>query len=373
MKQRIAILAIATGILAAPTLATAQVTGVCSNCHTMHNSQNGATQGSSTAQNFLLKGGCLQCHSAASSATDSTTGAPVVYRTTSEPTTTTGDTVYKAPVSGSATTYLAGGDFYWVENSGDAYGHNVYEVSSTNTDNNLSSPPGFSSNAAFAAADSSQVGSTWSSNQLTCAGTYGCHGTHTSAGINGGHHGDDATIDGSTVAKSYRFLIGIKGIEDADWEQTHSSTDHNGYFGEARSGSDAVSSKNTISFLCAQCHGNFHSSDGGGDAGIDGSSWGSAWIRHPVDVDLQAIGSEYTSYTTYDPLVPVAQSTGTLTTTNVQTAGQGLVTCLSCHRAHGSPWPDILRWDYSLMSAGTTNTSIAGKGCFKCHSTKDGV
>ena len=104
----------------------------------------------------------------------------------------------------------------------------------------------------------------------------------------------------------------------------------------------------------------------------------SAWIRHPVDVDLQAAGGEYTKYTTYDPLVPVAMDISavgsSLTDANVQTANRGLVTCLSCHRAHGSPFPDILRWNYSDMTAAESSSPAAakGKGCFKCHSAKDG-
>ncbi len=353
-----------------PDSATAAVTGACYNCHTMHNSQDNAapdapngTAGGSP-QNFLLRGGCIGCHSGATDVTDATSGAPVVYRTGSAP----------ALSSGSTTTYLAGGDFYWVANTSfdDEYGHNVAEV--TTSDALIGyTPPGWTNNSAFAASDTTQVAaaaSTWGTNQLTCDGVYGCHGTHTSAGVNGGHHGDDSTIDGSTVAKSYRFLIGIKGTEDADWEKTYSTTDHNGYFGEARS-AGTVSLKTTISFLCAQCHGNFHSSDGD-SIGVDGgSTFQSAWVRHPVDVDLQAKGGEYASYTDYDPLVPVANTTGAVISSTVQTAGNGLVTCISCHRAHGSPYKDMLRWDYSKMLAGTAATADKGTGCFKCHSSKD--
>lgn len=47
-----------------------------------------------------------------------------------------------------------------------------------------------------------------------------------------------------------------------------------------------------------------------------------------------------------------------------------MVFCLSCHRAHGSPYPDMLRFDYSEMQAG--GGGATGTGCFKCHSAKDG-
>lgn len=44
--------------------------------------------------------------------------------------------------------------------------------------------------------------------------------------------------------------------------------------------------------------------------------------------------------------------------------------CLSCHRVHGSEYPDILRWDYSKMIAGDPGDE-EGNGCFVCHTTKD--
>ncbi len=47
-----------------------------------------------------------------------------------------------------------------------------------------------------------------------------------------------------------------------------------------------------------------------------------------------------------------------------------IVTCLSCHRAHGSPYADLLRWDYDTMIAGNAGDAT-GKGCFVCHTTKD--
>jgi len=48
-----------------------------------------------------------------------------------------------------------------------------------------------------------------------------------------------------------------------------------------------------------------------------------------------------------------------------------MVICLSCHRAHASDQPDMLRWDYNLMIVDRTGPA-AGTGCFKCHTDKDG-
>jgi predicted CXXCH cytochrome family protein len=47
---------------------------------------------------------------------------------------------------------------------------------------------------------------------------------------------------------------------------------------------------------------------------------------------------------------------------NISTAGDAIVTCISCHRAHGSPYYKLLRWDY----AGSIST-----GCAYCHTSKD--
>ena len=70
---------------------------------------------------------------------------------------------------------------------------------------------------------------------------------------------------------------------------------------------------------------------------------------------------------------PVARPTVPATSSSTVVAGGAgdtgaIVMCLSCHRAHGSPENDLLRWDYSSIQAGTgTNDN----GCFVCHTTKN--
>ncbi|MDD2556658.1 MAG: cytochrome c3 family protein [Desulfuromonas sp.] len=359
--------------------AWAKVQGACSDCHTMHNSQDGSDVVAELGRS-LTKGDCVGCHTGANAA-----GGNIPYITdTSEPTYTSAD--------GTSGTTLAGGSFYWVANGGDAKGHNVLNIAAGKDANmpNLD-PPGWNpavSNNVIAGGDA-----TWS-NQLTCAGTYGCHGPHGAADdfqdIAGAHHGDDSVIDGSTAAKSYRFLNGIIGYEAADWELSPSATNRNEYHGVARKSittGGGESDQKTISYFCATCHGNYHSGDGISSAAQEASIGENPWLRHPTDYDMAdtAVGSEYRSYNqdgTYSVEAPVAFDLGASVTKASHalnsvafTGGKAIVTCISCHRAHGSPHDDLLRWAYSptndtgaVMSAGSGAGNV---GCFVCHTTKN--
>ena len=122
----------------------------------------------------------------------------------------------------------------------------------------------------------------------------------------------------------------------------------------------------TISEFCAECHGYFHASD---EINDQPPPSGSPWKRHPTDVSLPASG-EYASYTAYSIEAPVARVNipGSPSGT-VDPGGEidDIVMCLSCHRAHASEYPDILRWDYSDMDAGGGGSG----GCFTCHTQKN--
>ena len=164
------------------------------------------------------------------------------------------------------------------------------------------------------------------------------------------------------------------------------STDHNQYHGNNRT-SNTATDNTTISHLCCECHGLFH-------AAAD-TTFASPWIRHPTDFDLtDATGTEYAQYNntdgngtdgTYSTLAPVGSDMGSLTgdpdgsaqiisdiygTPPTGVTDIAIVTCISCHRAHGSEYDDLLRWDYITgTSAGSgANTD---SGCFVCHTTKD--
>lgn len=372
MLKRMKVLSLGLGLLGfaltAPQFAVGKAQGPCVDCHTMHNSQDGADLIAAPQGALVNKtGGCVGCHTGANS------GGNIPY-------------VFSATATYGTNT-LAGGNFRWVVAGDDTAGHNVVGLNSS--DATLGeTPPGW--NSAFDANTQVTEAGTWTT-QLTCAGTYGCHGIHDDGSgtvvddftaISGSHHADDAAIDGSTAAKSFRFLYGIIGYEDSDWEYTNDSTDHNQYYGYDRTndtppgiGSEGAKS---INYLCAECHGDFHSG-AADDKGADtANTAGSAWLRHPTDYDMNNLaGTEYASYGdggvgVYNPDVPVATDRAAALAAPIDdvfaTAGDAIVNCISCHRAHGSPNADLLRWDYSTCEAGTNDAAC---GCFACHTTKD--
>ena len=123
-----------------------------------------------------------------------------------------------------------------------------------------------------------------------------------------------------------------------------------------------------MSQYCATCHGNFHTLETVTSDGV-GDSTASPFIRHPTDLSLPATG-EYAAYTTYNLGSPVGRLSVPATSNSGVTPGSDAVMCLSCHVAHASNYPSMLRWDYTDMIAGNAGAA-AGSGCFVCHSTKE--
>jgi len=273
---------------------------------------------------LLRANGCIGCHASTVAGTWQGVGdAPIVFNTS-------------APTYGA--NGLAAGNFYYVVNN-ENRGHNVTDITNYDTVFNGKYIPG--STTTYGA-----------SVQVTCAGEIGCHGDRTSgndelAGISGAHHTDDSGgITGGSVGLSYRFLNGILGTEDSDWEQDDTNTSHNEY-----KGGSGFPATETISSLCGQCHGDFHSSAGVGST--------SPWLRHPTDKVLNSSG-EYASYTTYSMTAPVARPTPGVSS-NTVTPGTDIIMCLSCHRAHGSPNYKMIRWDNQANM----------EGCVVCHTSKN--
>lgn len=339
--------------------ADAKIGGQCANCHTMHNSQDGkpVMYGTQTGPaDALLKGyKCLGCHGF-----DAAGGEYYLV---------SGQRVPQVRHSTTGT-QLAGGNFQYVGTDNDTYVHNVKELGNTEDKITGTFPPGDENKTLI------------TKDNFTCAGTFGCHGDRTVEGdynaMKGAHHGNQTVAatgaNPTTVATSFRFLLGIRGWENDDatypW-QNRSSVIHNEYWGVNTAPNDSTisspGSNGTISGFCAECHGDFH-----GKADI-GDTTASPFKRHPTDIVLKGtIGSEYAAYTTYSVEAPVARASittiNTAGTNDKVVPGTDIVMCLSCHYAHGSANDDILRWDYSKMVAGGTSSDT---GCFTCHTTKN--
>ncbi len=360
-------IAVALGLTALPVSSRASVHGQCSDCHTMHNSQGGLPVIAAGPLDVLLNQGCIACHTGTNTgATDvSPYNPPYVDEVSGVP-------IYSPDGSGGNT--LAGGNFYWVQNGADRDGHNVKGIAAADAllGNN---PPGYGTVNPMTA-------------QLECAGVNGCHGDRTVSppimAMHGSHHNDDPNTwkDGTTLAKSYRFLNGIQGFGDTKYEYQPTVSRHNKYFGVDRA-DETAPADGTISSLCAKCHQDFH--DGANPtllpSGSTNFASGGVWIRHPTDYDMSNATSstEYHYYNggtgsgnPYSLVAPLAiDVTNSTTKTVVQTTvysatDDAIVMCLSCHRAHGSPYASLLRWNYKAWP-GTGGYN----GCAICHTTKD--
>ena len=334
----------------------AQVSGGCSNCHTMHNSQNGSVVVNNEPNAALLRLDCVGCHTGSNDGSNTT---PYIHNTQN-----LGDGGAEYGATGIEAYTLAGGTFKYVL-SNDSRGHNVFGI--TNPDATLFVPPGYE-NGGLPASDGTTPGDNdnWNNRQITCAGTYGCHGTHNVdsniLAIRGGHHqGTGGSINpgsDTSPAAGYRMLVGIAGFENSGWEFRPTATSHNQYKGLNSPGQ--ITDTSTISYLCAECHGIFHQEVGSG----------SPWLRHPTDYALSNtdLNSEYRGYGgsshSYLPATPLASSdVSSIVTTINFTSSDSIINCLSCHRAHGSPYYKALRWGYIESSDGGL--------CSNCHTSKN--
>lgn len=356
-----------------PTLSLAQVEGPCADCHTMHNSQNGSAMnydGAAEPNAQLLRSGtCIGCH-AQPGGSNMVNNTPQVMHT---------DIID-----------LAAGNFAYISGAkgsgaSQTKGHNVVDLVAQDSIH-LFPPGGPYKNSGAGIRHPDTMPS-----RLTCAGLYGCHGNahiiDPMGSIRGSHHAASGNIPpGDSVGDSYRFLLGVTGLEVDDL-QNRDSGHHNEYIMDDHqlpgfpdqsscgwchgpenpwhgNSGDVLKPGSGMSNLCMRCHPHMHS-------WIDRNS---AWYRHPNNVPIPDRG-EYSAYTVYnvDALVSRRTLPGTPSSvvtpgTNAWNQGEDHVFCLSCHEAHATDYPDLLRWDYTTIIAGGGNS---GQGCFICHTTKD--
>jgi hypothetical protein len=328
--------------------ASPAVSSVCDDCHTMHASQDGQSpdgfvqDGSEATHAHLTLASCLGCHGLNGSTVG---GAPNIF----------------GKIPGEMT---AAGTFapFVVDNAGDDYHkvHNVRDMSPWTHDERelLYAIPGVDTGGQHMELDGAS--------ELYCAGYRGCHGRHDEScdtsdkGIKGFHHG---TYEG------YRYLqfydnsdhTPIKGKGSPDWEYRGADeSNHNVYYAMDNMG---ATTDDSISALCAMCHGEFHGDD------ADEVRSGGNWIRHPTENLLSAAGFTMDSVNVDVMNNPFGfhgayyEAVSTDNMANYTTDG-ARVTCLSCHRAHGTHNPDILRFDYGTQNAGSTSVTT---GCLGCH------
>lgn len=358
-------LVVLTAILVFPLVGEAAVKGTCSVCHTMHNSEQGAVVAftlDSTGQRVyreeafanLLKTDCLGCHSDSGSDTIvelDESRVPVVFNL-AEPT---------YPADGTPTSALAGGNFHWLISNGDAYGHNVHGIGGQD----YRFPPTLAPGGVARSGECSNCHGTLATPQSGCLG---CH-------VPRHHAGGDTTLVGQEEGW-YRFLgavmqsaalpespsQGVVGIEDPDWEQSPQDSRHNVYQGKPGPYASYLES-GSINQKCTGCHGRYHSE----------SLADTTWIRHPSDAVIPDSG-EYAGMTSYNPLVPVARQNVSVGDANFSlvSLNSDMVSCISCHRPHGSPYPAMLRWGYRDWPGTDSHTQQpAVNGCAVCHTSKD--
>ncbi|MFH0809026.1 MAG: cytochrome c3 family protein [Pseudomonadota bacterium] len=317
----------------------ARVSGQCANCHTVTKRLDGATAKLPLPGELDIPtvGSCLGCHSSSGSETIGWVGACQV------PIVCNGSPPDRP---------LAAGNFYWVGRGGDhdACGHNVLGVSTP--DSRLACPPGTDMDPSTKGC-SCHVSLAMDDPQDPEGLVNGCMGCH----MNVRHHAPDP-VTGVPAAEEngcYRFLsghapgpglppAGCEGIEDPTWEHDCTATSHNYY-----KGSLSISDPACVDHICCGCHTLFGTHQAGGQG----------WVRHPTEILLPTTGEfrRYDCVGAYNPEVPVGFLDPSAPSRNT-----AVVLCLTCHRAHGSPYPSMLRWSQTDLAV--------NQGCRVCHTNK---
>lgn len=283
----------------------------CAGCHTMHNSQDGDFVDSvHTAGNeYLLNYGnasdtCLQCHAA-----------------------------YGQFAGGAG--YGAGGDFYWVtrtwswsahghttESTGDSHGHNVISpVFGIAEDATLGSSPGGDFDSSF----------------LTCTSCHDPHGNQNFRLLYGSNMGPIYPGGRYDFDADAPLAVGLsrRSVSEDNFEDDVSHTVY----------------KTGMSQWCGNCHPDMYSVGNTNHVHPAGEQLGtpiaSIYNAYVSSDDLTG-GSQATAYRGLVPFEDVDADLGTVDPSNYTTGPNSpdQVMCLSCHRAHASPFADAGRWDF---------------------------
>ena len=279
----------------------------CNGCHTMHNSENGATVGGAATGNpWLLtdvspSDVCLSCHA---------TGLGAVYGA---------DPLAPPDLKGA-------GNFTFLDedNLNDGHGGATNPIGGDAAGHNIVAPSaGLAADATLAAAP----GGTYSAAVLGCSS---CHDPH-----------------GNT---NFRLLYGIGGIQANSFTFLNAAPVADGlsvHFG-SESQTNHTAYQSGMSAWCANCHGRYHQQNSGSDlihrSGMNlGGTWASNYNAYNGTNDLTG-GVQATAYLAEvpfeDPANTTAGTAGPVATSDIM--------CLTCHRAHASSAPNAGRWDFSV-------------------------
>jgi len=325
----------------------------CGGCHSMHSPKAGGS--------FLLVMGdssstCIECHSGPTQSS---------YHIFTNP----------VPAAGFPPVNLTpGGDFTWLLKSytftvrgsvnndyGQTHGHNVVAG-----DFGLIADPDVATSP----------GGTYPSSQLACASCHDPHGKYRRIGgdttytiatsgapiVGSGSYATSAVPNATQAVGVYRLLAGAgyaragappyPGVPAAMAPSTYNQTEATNQVRVAYGHTATGAGKTTWGEWCATCHAGMHSNGN---------------YVHPVDETLgSTIAGIYGTYissssttggaaaTSYLSLVPFIENTGDYAVLRTHASNTGgylngpsssdRVSCLSCHRAHASGFPDALRW-----------------------------
>ncbi len=286
----------------------------CAGCHTMHNSQDGqlVDPNNPTGNAYLLNAGnssdtCLQCHAG-----------------------------YGQFAGG--TGYGAGGDFYWLTKtwSWEAHGHTSTSEADAHGHNIIAPANNLTQDATL----SSAPGGDFLSQYLTCTSCHDPHGNQNFRILYG--------ADGGPVYNGGRYDF------DSDAPVAHGNSRRTVSGSGQETDLAHTVYKSGTSDWCANCHDQFHSGNTTNFVHPTGQAMSSmvvATYNAYVSSDDLLSGTQDVSYMGLVPfeVVNVDFDDPGFDSTNYTegpVAGDQVM-CLSCHRAHASPFNDIARWDMS--------------------------
>jgi predicted CXXCH cytochrome family protein len=129
-------------------------------------------------------------------------------------------------------------------------------------------------------------------------------------------------------------------------------TEINGYRTQVQASGDPNYQENIyisgMSQFCGACHQKFY-----GGRNLRGAR---GWLMHPVGITISgARHSDFRGWSSKNNKVTLVENPSG----NPNNLRGAQVFCLSCHRAHASPFDSAMRWDYRRST----------QGCLECHSS----